>query len=98
MHLGRLGEIAVRRRRGRLPLQGRRLPGIVGARRLPAAKAGDYLVIHDAGAYGAAMSSNYNTRRLAAEVLVHEGQAEVIRERQTFEHILAFEKVPTHLA
>jgi diaminopimelate decarboxylase len=71
--------------------------GVVVTRRLPAAKAGDYLVIHDAGAYGAAMSSNYNTRRLAAEVLVHDGTAEVIRERQSFEQILANERIPEYL-
>jgi diaminopimelate decarboxylase len=71
--------------------------GVVVTRRLPSAKAGDYLVIHDAGAYGAAMSSNYNTRRLAAEALVHDRTAEVIRERQSFEHILANERVPEYL-
>jgi diaminopimelate decarboxylase len=37
---------------------------------LPAADVGDLVVFHDAGAYGASMSSNYNTRPLAAEVLV----------------------------
>lgn len=71
--------------------------GVVVTRRLPVAKVGDYLVLHDAGAYGAAMSSNYNTRRLAAEVLVYEGTAEVIRERQSFEHLLANERVPEGL-
>ncbi len=71
--------------------------GVVTTRRLPEARVGDYLVLHDAGAYGAAMSSNYNTRRLAPEVLVHEGKAEVIRERQTFDHILHFERIPEGL-
>lgn len=71
--------------------------GVVVTRHLPDARAGDYLVIHDAGAYGAAMSSNYNTRRLAPEVLVHEGTPEIIRERQTFEHILEFERIPAYL-
>src|SRR5690606_32400222 len=56
--------------------------GVVVTRRLPEARVGDYLVLHDAGAYGAAMSSNYNTRRLATEVLVHEGTDTVIRARQ----------------
>jgi diaminopimelate decarboxylase len=68
--------------------------GVVVTRRLPVAQVGDYLVLHDAGAYGAAMSSNYNTRRLAPEVLVSEGKAEVIRERQTYDHILQFERIP----
>jgi diaminopimelate decarboxylase len=72
--------------------------GVVATRKLPEAIVGDYLVLHDAGAYGAAMSSNYNTRRLAPEVLVAEdGSAEVIRERQTFDHILHFERVPDSL-
>jgi diaminopimelate decarboxylase len=71
--------------------------GVVVSRRLPEAHVGDYLVIHDAGAYGAAMSSNYNSRLLAPELLIHEGAAEVIRERQTFEHLLQFERVPARL-
>jgi diaminopimelate decarboxylase len=72
--------------------------GVVAARRLPEAQVGDYLILHDAGAYGAAMSSNYNTRKLAPEVLLHGGTAEVIRERQSFEAILQFERVPAGLA
>jgi diaminopimelate decarboxylase len=69
--------------------------GVVTTRKLPEAVVGDYLILHDAGAYGAAMSSNYNTRKLAAEVLIGEGgTADVLRERQTFEHILHFERVP----
>jgi diaminopimelate decarboxylase len=72
--------------------------GVVTTRKLPEAVVGDYLILHDAGAYGAAMSSNYNTRKLAAEVLIQGGAAEVIRERQTFEHILQFERVPKNLA
>jgi diaminopimelate decarboxylase len=71
--------------------------GVVTTRKLPEAVVGDYLVLHDAGAYGAAMSSNYNTRRLAPEILIHEGNAEIIRERQTFDHILQFERVPEDL-
>ncbi|MGH2633256.1 MAG: diaminopimelate decarboxylase, partial [Tepidiformaceae bacterium] len=71
--------------------------GVVVTRLLPEARVGDYLLIHDAGAYGSAMSSNYNTRKLAAEVLIAGGRPEVIRERQTFEHILQFERVPERL-
>jgi hypothetical protein len=44
--------------------------GVVLTRELPEARVGDLLVMHDAGAYGASMSSNYNSRPLAAEVLV----------------------------
>lgn len=71
--------------------------GIVVTRRLPEARVGDLLVIHDAGAYGAAMSSNYNTRPLAPEILITDGVAEVVRERQTFDHILQFERIPPSL-
>jgi diaminopimelate decarboxylase len=71
--------------------------GVVTTRKLPEAAAGDYLILHDAGAYGAAMSSNYNTRKLAAEVLIQENGTDVIRERQTFDAILQFERVPENL-
>lgn len=72
--------------------------GVVTTRKLPEAVVGDYLILHDAGAYGAAMSSNYNTRKLAAEVLIQEHGPDVIRERQTFEAILQFERIPGNLA
>jgi diaminopimelate decarboxylase len=72
--------------------------GVVTTRKLPEAVAGDYLILHDAGAYGAAMSSNYNTRKLATEVMIQENGTDVIRERQTFEAILQFERVPENLA
>lgn len=51
----------------------------------------DLLVIRDAGAYGAAMSSNYNRRPLPAEVLVDNGRWDVIRRRQTVDDMLALE-------
>ena len=60
-------------------------------RELPAAEVGDLLVIHDAGAYGASMSSNYNSRPLAAEVLVDGAQDQLIRRRQTVEELIALE-------
>ena len=65
--------------------------GVVLTRALPEAQVGDLLVIHDAGAYGASMSSNYNTRPLIAEVLVDGGHARLIRRRQTVEELLALE-------
>jgi diaminopimelate decarboxylase len=67
--------------------------GFVVTRKLPQAEVGDLLVLHDVGAYGAAMSSNYNTRRYAAEVLWNHGKAELIRERQSFEHLLANDRI-----
>jgi diaminopimelate decarboxylase len=65
--------------------------GEVLTRALPEARVGDLLVIHDAGAYGASMSSNYNSRPLAAEVLVDGDSARRIRRRQTVEELLALE-------
>lgn len=54
-------------------------------------KVGDYLVIHDTGAYGASMSSNYNSRPLIPEVLISQGIPQLIRRRQTIEELLALE-------
>ncbi|HEV6966056.1 diaminopimelate decarboxylase [Roseateles sp.] len=65
--------------------------GEVLTRELPEARVGDLLVIHDAGAYGASMSSNYNSRPLAAEVLVDGEASRLIRRRQTVEELLALE-------
>ncbi|WP_088284411.1 diaminopimelate decarboxylase [Ideonella sp. A 288] len=65
--------------------------GVVLSRELPEAQVGDLLVFHDAGAYGASMSSNYNSRPLAAEVLVDGGQARLVRRRQTIQELLALE-------
>jgi diaminopimelate decarboxylase len=67
--------------------------GVVLTRELPQALVGDLLVFHDAGAYGASMSSNYNTRPLAAEVLVDGDRARLIRRRQTVDELLALERV-----
>jgi diaminopimelate decarboxylase len=61
-------------------------------RRLPKLQSGDLVAILNAGAYGAAMSSNYNTRALASEVLVDGNEFKTIRERQTFEQIVALER------
>ena len=53
---------------------------------------GDLLAILSAGAYGMTMSSNYNTRPRAAEVLVDGSEVHVIRERETLEHLLKGER------
>lgn len=60
-------------------------------RRLNQLEVGDLLAIMDAGAYGSAMSSNYNRRSLPAEVLVDGGGARLIRRRQTIDDQLALE-------
>ena len=65
--------------------------GVVEPRALAPAEVGDLLVFHDAGAYGASMSSNYNTRPLAAEVLVDGATTRVIRRRQTVAELIALE-------
>ena len=67
--------------------------GVVLKRELPQAKVGDYLVIEDAGAYGASMSSNYNSRPLVPEILMEEGRARLIRRRQDLEELLSLERV-----
>jgi diaminopimelate decarboxylase len=54
------------------------------ARRMPEPCAGDLLAVRSAGAYGFAMSSNYNARPRAAEVLVDGGRAAVARRRETY--------------
>jgi len=68
--------------------------GFVTSRTLPNATPGDFLILHDAGAYGMAMSSNYNSRRLAGEVLLKDGDVHVVRERQSFASLTQFEKIP----
>ena len=65
--------------------------GKVETRLLPAVAPGDYLVLHDTGAYGASMSSNYNSRPLLPEVLFDNGKARLIRRRQTIEELLSLE-------
>ncbi len=49
---------------------------------------GDKLAIMSAGAYGMVMSSNYNGRRRPAEILVDGSEYKVIRNRETFEHLI----------
>ncbi len=68
--------------------------GIVSPRRLPAAEVGQLLVIECAGAYGFVMGSNYNSRPLAAEVLIRDGRADLVRRRQTFEDMVRGETIP----
>ena len=55
---------------------------------------GSLLAVHAVGAYGFVMSSNYNTRLRAAEVLVDGDQAHLIRTRETFDQLLANEIIP----
>jgi diaminopimelate decarboxylase len=61
-------------------------------RRLAAAE-GDLLAIMSCGAYAMAMSSNYNTRPRAAEVLVRGGEAHLVRRRESVEELFALERI-----
>jgi diaminopimelate decarboxylase len=60
-------------------------------RRLPRPRVGDLYTVLDAGAYGSVMASNYNRRMLPAEVLIENGEARLIRRRQTLEDVLSLE-------
>ena len=54
---------------------------------------GDLLAIMSAGAYGMSMSSNYNTRPRAAEVMVTGNEFHIVRSRETFDQLIATEKI-----
>ena len=60
-------------------------------RPLPPLKAGDLVMIADCGAYGASLSSSYNSRNLPAEIMVSEGQSRLVRRAITTEDLLQFE-------
>jgi diaminopimelate decarboxylase len=59
-----------------------------------AAKEGDLLALMGAGAYGMVMSSNYNSRPRAAEVLVRGAETHLVRERESIEGLFALERIP----
>ncbi len=66
-------------------------------RRLPRIEKGDLIAVLDTGAYGFAMSSQYNGRTRAAEVLVHQGQVDIIRTRESYGDLLLGQNVPPRL-
>ena len=59
-----------------------------------AARQGDLLAIMSCGAYAMAMSSNYNSRPRAAEVLVKGAEAGLVRRRESIEELFALERSP----
>jgi len=63
-------------------------------RALPDLPAGELVALLDAGAYGASMSSTYNSRPLAAEILVRGAEWSVVRDRQGFDALLAGSRIP----
>jgi diaminopimelate decarboxylase len=68
--------------------------GFVCKRSLPPATVGDYLIIERAGGYGFVMASNYNSKPLAAEVLIQNAQPHLIRSRQTLDDLIRGESIP----
>jgi diaminopimelate decarboxylase len=65
----------------------------LGHARELAIEQGDFLALMSAGAYGMSMSSNYNTRPRAAEILVDGAEVKLIREREKVEQLFAGEKI-----
>ncbi|MDH4440043.1 MAG: diaminopimelate decarboxylase [Rhizobium sp.] len=61
-------------------------------------KPGDLMAVGSAGAYGAVQAGTYNTRRLIPEVLVKGGEFHVIRQRPSYEELIALDSVPDWLA
>jgi diaminopimelate decarboxylase len=66
-------------------------------RPLPKVEEGNHLALMSAGAYGFVMASNYNTRSLAAEVLVHGRKSAVVRGRQKLPELWKDERLPAWL-
>ncbi|WP_343152525.1 diaminopimelate decarboxylase [Buchnera aphidicola] len=65
--------------------------GNIEKRLLPIVTPGDYLIFHNTGAYGASMSSNYNSRPLIPEILFKNDTFHLIRRRQTIEDLIKLE-------
>jgi diaminopimelate decarboxylase len=64
---------------------------LLDPRQLPRPDAGDLLVLHDAGAYGAAMSSNYVSLGRAAQVWWDDGKATLVARRESLEDVVRAE-------
>lgn len=60
-------------------------------RTLPAVEPGEHLAVFSAGAYGFSMSSQYNARPRAAEVIVDGERAKLARRRETYADLIALE-------
>ena len=67
------------------------------ARKIPRVKEGDYLAVMSAGAYGFSMSSNYNSRKKAEEVMVVGNKTFIIRKRETYNDLIRNELIPPFL-
>src|SRR5690606_14524942 len=67
-------------------------------RRLPGFRQGDLLAVATAGAYGAVLSSTYNSRLLVPEVLVHGDRHHVVRPRPSYEALIGLDSIPDWLS
>jgi len=67
-------------------------------RRLSPLTAGDLVAIMTTGAYGAVQGSTYNTRLLAAEVMVNGAEWAVVRPRQTYDELIGMDRIAPWLA
>lgn len=65
---------------------------VLASSRVLSAEEGDVLALLSAGAYGFVMSSNYNTRNRAAEIMVNGNDARVVRRRERFDDLIAHER------
>ena len=65
----------------------------MGKKRDLDAREGDFLAVMGAGAYGFTMSSNYNSRPRAAEVLVKNGKAYLVRNREAYSELIRGERI-----
>lgn len=66
-------------------------------RKLPKISENDIIAILDAGAYGFTMNSNYNSRPRPAEILIHEKNADIVREKENFEDLINKQLIPNRL-
>jgi len=64
---------------------------------LPKVKAGDILAVSATGAYNYSMASNYNRIARPAVVFVQNGQADVVVQRETFDHLIQLDEIPARL-
>ena len=62
---------------------------IASDRSMPELRAGDLIAVRDAGAYGAVMSSNYNSRPRPPEILVDDCEVRLIRRRESFQDLIS---------
>ena len=69
--------------------------GFVRSQPVLEARVGEYLLIECAGAYGFVMSSNYNSKPFAAEVLVRDGEAHLVRQRESLDDLVRGESIPS---